>query len=103
MGPRSRARTKPIGGVPATRTGHGVCAVVNPGASAMNVHVPVRSPIIAQRPLSSLDEVISGGYASLLTARIVAPFSGLPPVSRIVPVARAACANTDVDNDRHTR
>ena len=36
----------------------------------MNVHVPVRRPIIAQRPLSSVLDVICGGYASLFVAVI---------------------------------
>ena len=62
----------------ATRTAHGVCAFWNPGASATNVHVPVRRPIIAHRPLSSVDEAISGGMASLFIAFTVAPFNGLP-------------------------
>jgi hypothetical protein len=51
---------------------------VKPGASATNVHVPVRRPIIAHRPLSSVDEAISGGMASLFIAFTVAPFNGLP-------------------------
>ena len=48
-----------MGAVPATRTCHCVFCVLYPGDSAMKVHMPVRSPIIAHLPLSSALEVIS--------------------------------------------
>src|SRR5688572_7831907 len=83
-----------MGGVPATRTGALASTDVKPGASTTNLHVPVLRPIMAQRPLSSVVDVISEGDASRLIARTIAPLMGRPLVSFTVPVARADWANT---------
>ena len=72
---------------------------MNPGASTVNVHVPVLRPIMAQRPLSSVVEVISDGEASRLIARTIAPLIGRPFVSLTVPVARADWAKAGGGQD----
>src|SRR6476659_2414812 len=54
---------------------------------------PVRTPIIAKRPLSSVVDVMRALTASLV-ARTVAPLIGLPSGSLIVPVILpAVCAD----------
>src|SRR5204863_333509 len=64
------------------------------GASATMTQRPVRTPIIANRPLSSVVEVIRALTASLV-ARTVAPLIGLPSGSLMVPVILpAVCADT---------
>ena len=47
-----------------------------PGACAVNVHVPVRSPMIEKRPLSSVVAVKLLGDASGFSAVTVAPLIG---------------------------
>ena len=59
----------------------------------MKCQVPLLSPIIAQRPLSSVAEANCAGEASGLVAFTVAPLMALPVASFTVPIARpCACA-----------
>src|SRR5688572_5488904 len=60
----------------------------------------MRIPRIAQRPLSSVVEMICGGTASGLLARMVAPLIPLPSVSLTMPVARAVWAYADPERVR---
>ena len=57
----------------------------NPGASAVKSQAPLRRPIIAQRPRSSLVAVNSRGEAFGLRAVTVAPLIGLPSVLFTTP------------------
>src|SRR5262245_29853667 len=79
-------------GEPIVCTGNRPLSGAKPGACAVNVHEPVRRPMIEKRPLSSVVAVKLLGDALGFSAVTVAPLSGCPVSSLTTPPTRPVCA-----------
>src|SRR3954468_17636150 len=84
--------TSTVGFAPSHRAATVIRPGSNPGASAVNVHCPLRRPSIPKRPLGSVVATIDEGAALGFSAVIVAPLIGWSSASLTVPVTRP-CAS----------
>jgi hypothetical protein len=93
IGPGSRCSVSESTGILLELTSAVPCSGRKFGASATMIHRPERTPIIANRPLSSVVEVMRALTASLV-ARTVAPLIAFPSGSLMVPmILPAVCAD----------